>query len=618
MFLRKPILMIMVLFIVVPFKLDAQLRVAVFPFSNTLKNPKMDWLSHGFCESLNTDLSDDNSISVVDRSDVMAAIKSKGFQLNEMTDVTKALQVAAQLEVDRIIIGSFESKQPDLKVSARFIDVATGKADDKNAYAAEGKFGMNNIFALYGQIANKALVSFGKKTAKDEETGSSKATVNIDAYEPYIKGVVQYSESSTEQDYLQAVEFFTTAIKQDSNYALAYAGAAKCYAKIGRIQDINFKAEEKTTSYKKALNFGLKAVKLDKNLSSAWVSLALIYRELRERDKLMESARKAVAIRPTQYDAYDILGDAFSGNFFKAFKNLDSSIFYRKRSVELEPKFSGGFRGLGTDYFQKGDFANAEEAFKKALQLNPKHAGSHDFLGQIYYAKGNYEKAKSEFQQAFGLDPKSAFAHSHLGDLLSLEGNTDEAVKEYNAAIAANPNAAFAYNGLAWTYLSAIVVTKRNIAKALELSESAVKFSNNNNAEFLFILSMAQYVSGAPEKAAVSIDQAIKLDAANEEYQEVSARFKNKEKSLDHFYLVRKANIFAKHKQAEQAIAILDEANKLVPKNVYTLVNMARAYELKGNKKVAFDVYYQAKLVDWSKRYKSTIDTKLRELEPYK
>lgn len=609
----------MLMFIITcPFELDAQLRVAVFPFSNTLRNPKMDWLSHGFCESLNTDLSDDNSISVVDRSDVLAAIKAKGFQLNDMTDAAKALDVAAQLEVDRIIIGSFESRQPDLKVTAKFIDVASGKADDKNAYSAEGKFGMNNIFALYGQIASKALISFGKKTARDEETGSSRITVNIDAYEPYIKGVVQYSESSTEQDYLLAVEFFTTAIKQDSNYALAYAGAGKCYAKIGRIQDINFKSEEKKSSYNKALNFGLKAVKLDKNLSSAWVSLALIYRELRERDKLMESARKAVAIRPTQYDAYDILGDAFSGNFFKAFKNLDSSIFYRKRSVELEPKFAGGFRGLGTDYFQKGDYANAEEAFKKAVQLNPKHAGSHDFLGQIYYAKGNYEKAKQEFHQAFGLDPKSAFAHSHLGDLLSLEENIDEAVKEYEAALAANPNAAFAQNGLAWTYLSAKDASKRNPTKALELAESAVKASKNGNAEFLFVLSMAQFVSGAADKALVSVDQAMKLDPSNEEYQEAAARYKGKDKSLNTFFLARKANVYSKHKQADPAIALLDEANKSTPKNVYILVNLARAYELKGNRKIAFDVYYQAKLVDWANRYKTVINKKLRELEPYK
>ncbi len=598
--------------------LSAQLRVAVFPFTNVTRSPKLDWLSHGFCESLNTDLSEDNSISTVDRSDVMAAIKAKGFQINDMIDPAKALQVAEQLDVERIIIGSFEAKQPELAVNARFVDVATGKADDKNAYKAEGKFGMNNIFAMYGQIAKKALVSFGKETAKDEEVGSSRVAVNIDAYEPYIKGVVQYSESSTEADYLQAIEFFTTAIKQDSTYALAYAGAAKSYAKIGRIQDINFKTEEKSASYNKALHFGLKAVKLDKNLSSAWVSLALIYRELRDRDKLMEAARKAITIRPTQYDAYDILGDAFSGNFFKAFKNLDSSIFYRKRSVELEPKFSGGFRGLGTDYFQKGDYANAEDAFKKALQLNPKHAGSHDFLGQIYYAKGQYEKAKSEFQQAFGLDPKSAFAHSHLGDVLSLEEDIDGAIREYEAALTANPNAAFAQNGLAWTLLSARNESKRNATKALGLAESAVKISNSNNAEFLFVLSLAQYTTGAADKAALSVDQAIKLEPANEEYQEAAARYKNKDKSLNTFFLVRKANIYARHKQAEQAIALLDEANKMTPKNVYVLVNLARAYEVKGNKKVAFDVYYQAKLVDWAGRYKAVINAKLRELEPFK
>lgn len=615
MFFRKMQLTAVIIGWIVPVVLVAQLRVAVFPFSNTSRNLKFDWLSHGFCESVNTDLSD-NSISVVDRPDVMAAIKTKGFQLNDMSDEAKALQVARQLEVDRIIIGTFDIRESELKVNAKILDVATGKEDSKNAYSAEGRFGMNNIFAMYSQISEKAFVSFGKKSAREEEIGTSKETVNINAYEPYIKGVVQYSESSTEEDYLQAVEFFTAAIQQDSNYALAHAGAAKCFAKIGRMQDINFKTEEKTASYKKALSSGLKAVRLDKNLSSAWVSLALIYRELRERDKLMESARKAIAIRSTQYDAYDILGDAFSGNFFKTFKSLDSSIFYRKKSVELEPKFAGGFRGLGTDYFQKGDYANAEISFGKSLELNPKHAGSHDYLGQIYYAQGIYDKAKNEFQQAFFLDPKSAFAHSHLGDVWSLEDNVGEAIKEYNAAISANPNAAFACNGLAWTYVSAKDVSKRNVNKALELSASAVKLSNNN-AEFLFVLSQAQFASGAADKAMETINQAIKLDA-NEDYPEALARYKNKVKSFDDFYLVRKGKIFARHKQIDQAIKLLDEANKLVPKNVYTLLNLARVYELKGNRKTAFDLYYQAKMVDWSKRYRTAIDTKLRELEPYK
>jgi len=76
-----------------------------------------------------------------------------------------------------------------------------------------------------------------------------------------------------------------------------------------------------------------------------------------------------------------------------------------------------------------------------------------------------------------------------------------EAIKEYNAAIAANPNAAFACNGLAWTYVSAKDVSKRNVNKALEFITTAVKLSNSNARVFVRSFTEAQYASAPQIKA---------------------------------------------------------------------------------------------------------------------
>ncbi len=598
---------------------SAQLRVAVFPFQNISKSPKYNWLGNGFCESLNTDIGDaSDTITVTERAELIAAMKAQGFRLPDLADETKALQIAKHLGVQKMVMGSYDVTIPDVKVSAKVIDVASGQADSKNLYSAAGKFGMNNIFAMYGQIARKALVSFGQKVNEEETGATNKATVNIDAYEPYIKAVVQFTESSTDKDYQEAIDLFQKAIAVDSNYAFAYAGAAKAYAKMGRLQDINFKTEEKTNSYKMATKYGQRAVKLDKNLGTAWVSLALIYRETKERDKLVEAARRAIQIKPSQYDAYDILADAFTKKFFPDNANIDSAIANRKRAVDIEPKFAAGFRGLGNDYLEKGDYKNAELAYKKAIDLNPKHAGSHDFLGQVYFNKGDFDNAKKEFLEALSLDKKSAFAASHLGDVYSLEGNYKEAIEMYREALQSNPNAAFALNGLAWLYIGAQDKSFRDATKAIENAAAAVKFSNNKNAAYISTLAEAYRAANDNDKAKVVVQGSADLEPNNLDYKESLGRFWNNEKESEYIYALRQGTELVKHGRPDDGIKILQVADKLKPKYPPILIAMGKAYESKGDFKQAYDAYYNARVADKEGRYKAIENAKLNELEKKK
>jgi len=138
----------------------------------------------------------------------------------------------------------------------------------------------------------------------------------------------------------------------------------------------------KLKSYKKALAFGLKAV----NLIKISVLLGIACSDLpglRERDKLMESARKAIAIRSTQYDAYDILGDAFSGSYFKAFRIWTLPFFTVNKAWSWNPNLPAVSAGWARTISRKADYTNAELSFGKSLELNPKHAGSHDYLGKF-------------------------------------------------------------------------------------------------------------------------------------------------------------------------------------------------------------------------------------------
>lgn len=592
----------------VPF-LPAQTRVAIPPFENITKNAEYDWLCNGFSETLTTGLSEVNSVIIIERSQFNSIVKEQDLQLSDLSDETKAVTVGKVLGAEKMLIGSFQAFGQKIKVNARFVDVSTGEVDRKHIFAAEND--LNKVFDIYNQIVDQALQSFGI-TASQAEKGkiasSTKGTADIEAYESYIKGVVMYSSSGTEKEYKEAIDLFNKSLEKDPNYALAYTGLAKSYAKLGRLKEISFKLDEKVADYQNAAKNGSKAVKLNNELSSAWTALALIYRELRQRDKLINAAKKAISIKSSEYEAYDILADAYTKNFFPDFQNLDSAIYFRKKSVEIEPKFAAGYRGLGTDYLANGDLNNAEASFQKAVEILPRHSGGHDLLGQVYFQKGNFDGAKQEFYQKIMLDPKSAFGYTHLADVLFLEENYNEAFLKYTYAIEINPNAAYSYNSLAWMYLTAKDQKFRNAGKSIEYSVSAVGYTNFKNAEYLYVASESYFAASKRNKAfidtAVSyIKQALSLDPDHLGYQDALARFTAKEKNSEYIYILNRGNSFLKHNKTLEAVKELEEAYRLNSEYVPTLISLAKAYSKAGDKAKADEKMEQARKLDKTNKY---------------
>lgn len=588
----------------------AQTRVAIPPFENITKSAEYDWLCTGFSETLTTGLSEVNSVIIIERSQFNSIVKEQDLQLSDLTDATKAVTVGKVLGAEKMLVGSFQIFGQKIKVNARVVDVSTGEVDRSHILTAEDD--LNKVFDIYNQIVEKALLSFGITVSQAEKgkiASSTKGTSDIEAYENYIKGVVAYASSGTEKEYMEAIELFNKSLEKDPNYAIAYTGLAKSYAKMGRIKEISFRIDEKVSDYQNAAKNGSKAVKLNNELSSAWTALALIYRELKQRDKMINAARKAIQLKPAEYEAYDLLADAFTKNFFPDFQNADSAIYFRSKSVEIEPKFAAGYRGLGSDYWAKGDLDRAETAFQKAVDILPRHAGGHDLLGQIYFLKGSFEKAKEEFNQKIMLDPKSAFGYTHLADVLFLEGKYTEAFLKYTYAIEINPNAAYAYNSLAWMYLTAKEQKFRNIGKSIEYSVAAVGYTNFNNASYLYVAAESYFAASKRTKALLDtavtyIKQAIALNPNHVGYQDALARFMAKEKSSEYIYTLNRGEAYLNHNKTAEAVNELEEAYDLNSDYIPILLSLSKVYTTQGDKAKANEKMERAKKLDKLGKYK--------------
>jgi tetratricopeptide (TPR) repeat protein len=92
---------------------------------------------------------------------------------------------------------------------------------------------MDNIFGLQDEITKKIVAALAVKLAKGEQEHlASRETSNIAAYDAFLKGMDYLNRHSQTA---KALSYFEKAIKLDPNYGRAYAGLARAYDDVSRL-----------------------------------------------------------------------------------------------------------------------------------------------------------------------------------------------------------------------------------------------------------------------------------------------------------------------------------------------------------------------------------------------
>ncbi len=96
--------------------------------------------------------------------------------------------------------------------------------------------------------------------------------------------------------------------------------------------------------------------------------------------------------------------------------------------------------GLGYAHFQKREYLEAVNAYRKALAQNPRYDEAHLRLGETYYALGKTDRALGEFQQALKLNGNNIRTHFQLGLVHMKVGNPGEAVQYFRNVVKLAPS----------------------------------------------------------------------------------------------------------------------------------------------------------------------------------
>ncbi len=129
------------------------------------------------------------------------------------------------------------------------------------------------------------------------------------------------------------------------------------------------------------------------------ISHGKAYFKRRAYKSVLFDAKEALKESPGLPEAYNIMADAYFalGKKKKAEKALKESLHSRENFYAL--------MGLAFVAFDRGEFGESIEYYKRAVKLKPDNLTAHFNLGNSYLNAGDYEDAAKEFKWVLGVRP---------------------------------------------------------------------------------------------------------------------------------------------------------------------------------------------------------------------
>lgn len=258
--------------------------LAVLPFVNMSGDTEQEFFADGMTEDLITDLSKIPDLFVVGRNSVFA-YKGKSGDL---------VRIARELGVKFILEGSVRKSGPKVRVSAQFIDGATGGHLWADRYDRE----LTDAFELQDEITGIIVGQLKLQLQAPRRVGGedNRRTRNLDAYSCYLKGRHFY-HMRTRQMLAQGREMFEQAVRLDPGFARAYAGIADCDS----FMNSWFGARVPVQDILETTN---KAIQLEPDLAEAHAAQGFALQTAGRIQDAGGSFERALAIDPLCYEAH--------------------------------------------------------------------------------------------------------------------------------------------------------------------------------------------------------------------------------------------------------------------------------------------------------------------------
>lgn len=104
-------------------------------------------------ETLITDLAKSNRLNLVERAQLGQALRELRLQTTGLIEPAQAKRVGKLIGADAIVVGSFYTRDGQIVINARVVDVRTGQVMKGQAENVQGR--LSNLYSLLGDLANR-------------------------------------------------------------------------------------------------------------------------------------------------------------------------------------------------------------------------------------------------------------------------------------------------------------------------------------------------------------------------------------------------------------------------------------------------------------------------------
>jgi len=200
------------------------------------------------------------------------------------------------------------------------------------------------------------------------------------------------------------------------------------------------------------------------------------------------------------------------------------------------PKNYFGWMVLGTLFKNKGDLSLALEAHQKAVELNPLDGESQNNLGNTFLALDRLDEAEKSYKKAIKINPDNHLFYCSLGNLYLHSKKFNDSMLSYKKAVELQPDYSSAHESLgsALKALGRLEESKASYIKSINLEPK--------NSNYYMLLGRVLRELGEHDESIKNYKKSIDLDPEN-----IKARYslgislfesRNYKEASEHFKLI--------------------------------------------------------------------------------
>lgn len=312
------------------------------------------------------------------------------------------------------------------------------------------------------------------------------------------------------------------------------------------------------------------------NQPHVWNNLGNLYKAKGNNDDAVECYDKAIGIKPDYKEAYMNKALAYYAN-----RDFETALEGFKDISDKDPNNLAAINMMGSCWQELKQSEKAIDTFEGILEINPEHVMALHNLGLIYKMNNNLDDALSMLERAMTISPNIPEVNYNLGNVLFGLGRLEEAINAFEQTIAIksdyldahkNLNMIYWQHGMTDKHLASYVSTIQSTPNCLPIRHQYADelILHDRMEEAFIVLEEALRVFGDDHKTYALLAHAVRAD---ENPLEAGKHFKKSLQLKDDELntLLDFSRLLILHKDYDQALGLLDKAEKINPDNQQTI-----------------------------------------------